>query len=163
MKRKVFVASDLHFGHKRVVKFRPQYATVEEHDEDIVRRWNETVRPDDKVYVLGDAAWTKKDLKTVARLNGTKVLIAGNHDILRTSDYLTVFRNVRGFMFKDEYGVFLSHSPVHKVGRRGYKNIHGHLHKKLVRNMFGLKDKNYINVCLEHTDYRPVEIKELLK
>ena len=41
----------------------------------MVKRWNETVRPNDKVYHLGDVVINRKALKTLGRLNGEKVLI----------------------------------------------------------------------------------------
>ena len=52
----VFLVSDTHFGHLGVCKFtrndgtklRP-WDSPEEMDEEMVKRWNETVRPTDKV------------------------------------------------------------------------------------------------------------------
>ncbi len=58
----VFLVSDTHFGHAGVCKFtesdgvtkiRP-WTDPQEMDEEMVKRWNETVRPNDKVYHLGD-------------------------------------------------------------------------------------------------------------
>jgi calcineurin-like phosphoesterase family protein len=81
---KIFFTSDLHFGHTNVLNFdnRP-FATVDEMNAEIVRRWNEKVSKDDTVYVLGDMIWKKsaKDAANVIRsLNGKIVLIKGNHD-----------------------------------------------------------------------------------
>lgn len=52
---KVFFTSDLHFGHANVIRFdnRP-FATVEEMDAELIRRWNDKVAKGDLVYVLGD-------------------------------------------------------------------------------------------------------------
>jgi len=76
--------SDTHWGHANILKYdsRP-FATIEEHDEELVRRWNTVVSPGDVVYHLGDVAWHKKAIDTdilLARLHGTKILITGNHD-----------------------------------------------------------------------------------
>lgn len=46
----------------------------------IVDRWNAVVQPRDTVWVLGDVAMSPRDLAPVARLNGRKTLVAGNHD-----------------------------------------------------------------------------------
>jgi calcineurin-like phosphoesterase family protein len=48
----------------------------------LVKRWNDTVRPWDVVYVLGDMCMGKIDesLKFVGQLHGVKHLITGNHD-----------------------------------------------------------------------------------
>jgi calcineurin-like phosphoesterase family protein len=95
----VFLTSDTHFGHLGVCKFtgpdgvtklRP-WDTPEEMDEEMVRRWNETVRPNDKVYHLGDVVINRKALKTLSRLNGDKVLIKGNHDIFKLDEYPEYF------------------------------------------------------------------------
>jgi calcineurin-like phosphoesterase family protein len=49
-------------------------------DEEMIRRWNERVRPCDKVYHLGDVVIPRKSLPILERLNGHKILIRGNHD-----------------------------------------------------------------------------------
>lgn len=93
---KTFFTSDLHFGHRNVIKYsnRP-FASEQEMqsgiisdesvnymNETLVLRWNETVGLNDIVYVLGDFAMGHKDnvLKYGSRLNGTKLIIPGNHD-----------------------------------------------------------------------------------
>ena len=82
---KTFFTSDLHFGHKNILKFtkpRP-FATIEEHDQAIIDNWNSVVNQNDTVYVLGDIAMnTDPDVleNYLERLNGHKRLILGNHD-----------------------------------------------------------------------------------
>lgn len=75
--------SDLHFGHTNVIAYssRP-FADVEEMNEAIVTRWNERVAASDTVWVLGDVALGRiaDTLPLVELLNGTKILVAGNHD-----------------------------------------------------------------------------------
>lgn len=75
--------SDLHFGHTNVIAYssRP-FADVDAMNEAIVTRWNERVSPTDTVWVLGDVALGRiaDTLPLVKLLNGTKVLVAGNHD-----------------------------------------------------------------------------------
>lgn len=55
-----FITSDLHLGHANI--WKSEYAnrpvsSTEEHDEFLVSNWNETVRPEDVVYVLGDVLY----------------------------------------------------------------------------------------------------------
>ena len=82
MERKFFT-SDLHFGHANIIKYtsRP-YETVDEMNEDLVRRWNEVITAEDTVWILGDLCMGKVDesLLYVGQLNGFKHLIPGNHD-----------------------------------------------------------------------------------
>lgn len=79
----LFFTSDTHFGHARINELanRP-FSSVAEADAAMVERWNATVAPDDVVYHLGDVALGKiaESLLLVKRLNGTKILIRGNHD-----------------------------------------------------------------------------------
>lgn len=79
----VFFTSDHHFGHQNIISYcaRP-WDSVEEMTEGLVEAWNETVHPDDLVYYLGDFAMGRIDdtLPIVGRLNGTKLLVPGNHD-----------------------------------------------------------------------------------
>ena len=122
----VFLVSDTHFGHAGVCRFLRDDGTKlrpwddpAEMDEEMVRRWNETVRPKDKVYHLGDVVINRRSLSTLARLNGDKVLIKGNHDIFRMEEYTPYFRDIRGYHVMN--GMILSHIPVHEesLGRFG--------------------------------------------
>jgi calcineurin-like phosphoesterase family protein len=172
----VFLVSDTHFGHAGVCRFmrndgvtklRP-WDNPEEMDEEMVKRWNETVRPNDKVYHLGDVVINKKSLNTMHRLNGDKVLIRGNHDIFKLEDYTRHFRDVRGYHVMN--GMILSHIPVHEesLGRFGV-NIHGHLHANRVKmkDPFGYRepivDSRYHCVCVEQTDFRPILFEDVIK
>lgn len=79
----VFFTSDTHFGHENIIRYcdRP-FKDTDEMDEAIIARWNETVSPEDTVYHLGDIALGQiaKSLPKVARLNGYKIAVLGNHD-----------------------------------------------------------------------------------
>ena len=81
---KVLFTSDLHFGHENVIRFdgRP-FSTVEEMDNELIRRWNEKVAPGDLVYVLGDFIWKSRNddaAELIRSLHGQIILIKGNHD-----------------------------------------------------------------------------------
>lgn len=78
--------ADLHFGHASIIRNcnRP-FASVEEMDREIVRRWNDAVKSDDDItYVLGDYGRPGEDVLDFRRLfhslRGRKVLVVGNHD-----------------------------------------------------------------------------------
>ena len=78
-----YFIADLHLGHKNCIFFdsRP-FKTMEEHDETIIKNWNNTVGIDDDVYLLGDISWynTTKTTEIFNNLNGNIHLIKGNHD-----------------------------------------------------------------------------------
>ena len=175
-----FLISDTHFGHEKTCTvfkradgspLRP-FVSAEEMDEFMVKAWNDRVRPNDKVYHLGDVVINRKFLSVLGRLNGDKVLIRGNHDIFKLEDYTAYFRDVRGYDVKN--GMILSHIPVHveSLGRFGV-NIHGHLHANRVMCMRGVDvktgevlysdeiDPRYHCVCVEHTDFAPISLEEV--
>ena len=165
----VFLTSDTHFGHTNICKFtnydgspvRP-WDDVQEMDEEMVKRWNDTVGPKDKVYHLGDVVINRKSLAIMDRLNGDKVLIRGNHDIFSLADYSKYFRDIRGCHVMN--GMILSHIPIHEesLGRFGV-NIHGHLHSNRVMK-YGVVDTRYHCVCVEQTpDFAPILFEDVLK
>lgn len=166
----VFLVSDTHFGHAGVcrfthedtgVKIRP-WTDPDEMDEFMVRAWNERVRPKDKVYHLGDVVINRRAMKTLARLNGDKVLIRGNHDIFRDDEYREYFRELRAYHVMN--GMILSHIPIHEesLGRFG-TNIHGHLHTRRVMKD-GKPDVRYHCVCVEQTpDFAPILFEDVVK
>ena len=171
----IFLVSDTHFGHAGVCRFteddgvtkiRP-WTDPDEMDEAMVKMWNETVRPNDKVYHLGDVVINRKALGIMRRLNGDKVLIRGNHDIFRDEEYREHFRELRAYHVMN--GMILSHIPIHpeSLGRFGV-NIHGHLHTNRVmkRDFFSdelMIDLSYHCVCVEQTGFKPILFEDVIK
>jgi calcineurin-like phosphoesterase family protein len=177
----VFLVSDTHFGHKGVchftrndgvTKLRP-FDTPEEMDEFMVEAWNKKVKPNDKVYHLGDVVMSRRSLSIMDRLNGDKVLIRGNHDIFKDEDYRKYFRELRAYHVMN--GMILSHIPIHSesLGRFGV-NIHGHLHAdRVMRPARVLEefidhgcttiDERYHCVCVEQTDFAPILFEDVIK
>lgn len=160
----VFVTSDHHFGHANMLTFvnndgsrvRPEWDDVDQMDEDLIARWNTKVQPSDHVYHLGDFAIHKKKIQIAERLNGTKTLILGNHDIFDSKHYLKYFRNLRGLRVID--GFVLSHAALHlSSGERFQGNVHGHNHRN-----FSPVPKGY-NVSVEMTNYEPLSWGEFKK
>lgn len=171
---KTWVAADLHLGHANICKFtredgsplRP-WDDVAEMDAEIIRRWNERVRDQDRVYVLGDCVINRRALPMLGQLKGRKCLVKGNHDIFRLSDYTPYFDDIRAYVVKKhaDRKVIMSHVPIHpaSLGRYGI-NIHGHLHYGVVMRSgpeaTSIVDGRYICVSMEHTDYAPIELAD---
>ena len=182
-----FVMSDTQFGHDNTwAKFknadgsplRP-FTSSEEMNETMVDNWNRVVNSNDTVYHLGDVVIAKRNLETVKRLNGRKILIMGNHDIFKNHEYVEA-----GFESLHSYKVFvdkwiLSHVPLHPdcVGERFRANVHGHLHgNRIMQQSAKTFDKNdawsefgtvtkidprYFSVCVEQINYTPMSFDEL--
>jgi calcineurin-like phosphoesterase family protein len=72
--------SDMHFGHKGILKYRTQFADLDHMHAVLIERWNAVVATDDEVWVVGDVALRDKALPLMDELHGIKHLVAGNHD-----------------------------------------------------------------------------------
>lgn len=162
---RVYFISDLHLGHKRILEFSGalrEGSTVEEHDRLLIRKWNNLVRKRDLVYVLGDVCM-HSTLDIVGELQGRKVLIRGNHDQFKTTEYLKYFEEVHGIMKYKRY--WLSHAPVHPDELRGCHNIHGHVHHNTVKIYSEgeglIYDSRYINVCCEVNNSIPIPFEDI--
>lgn len=151
---KVFFLSDLHIGHKAILKYRPEFKSVEEHDNTIIENWNSVVKKKNQiVWVLGDFMLknNKYDMESILdRLNGTIRIISGNHCHM---DYYP--RDMIWKALEKKYGYWLSHCPIHPNELRGSKCMHGHVHNK------SIDDDRYINVCCENVNYTPISLDEI--
>jgi calcineurin-like phosphoesterase family protein len=163
-----FVISDTHFGHENILKFDNPlgFTSIEERDEEIIKRWNGVVGRGDRVYHLGDifvgssSHGYKHSILT--RLNGSKRLIVGNHDNIK---YLAAggwFSDIYMWRMKKELGMILTHVPLHpetlredRWGPNGCINVHGHTHSR------GSPEGPYRSVCVEMINYTPIAIEEL--
>ena len=149
---KIFIAADHHFHHKNIIEYckRP-FKTVEEMDNVMIEKWNKKVGKNDLVIHLGDFALGNKEKikETREKLNGTIILIKGNHD--RVNEGFIVVRDsiqIGNLLF--------SHRPIPKGEvPKGCINIHGHIHEK--------ESLSGINVSVEKTDYDPILLEELEK
>ena len=157
---KVFLTADCHFGHKNIAKYRPQFATADEHDETIYHNILSTINKRDTLWLLGDICFSQESWKYLqgisSRVKQINVIL-GNHDLERGEsptlmDYLSL-GNCRIYGSPTSYkGTWLSHCPIHPSEMRGkHLNVHGHSH------LLSIPDARYVNVCLEQWEYRPVE------
>jgi calcineurin-like phosphoesterase family protein len=185
MSKNLWFISDTHFSHDNILNFRTHedkhvregFVDVQDMDETMIQRWNEVVKPGDKVYHLGDVCFrsVKRMHEIMPRLMGKKRLIPGNHDHYKQSDYeqhFEIHNCWRQFKQFDQPFV-CTHVPVHvdtlyegRFAAQGKQvfNVHGHIHEKTVLQPGKIKpDHRYICVCVEHIDYRPIHLDELFK
>ena len=160
-----FFISDLHLGHAKILEFsreQRQGSNIDEHDEWIINSWNSVITKRDLVWVLGDVVMRQEHLWKVARLNGRKKLILGNHDLLSSNVYTLYFDEIYG-MHKYK-GYWLTHCPIHPSEfRKCRANIHGHIHNNFITEGKHHKDSRYLNVCVEALNGFPISLDELNK
>lgn len=176
MSGRTWVYSDPHFYHKNIVKFtnfdgtpmRP-WDDVERMTEEMIEWYNELVASSDRVYILGDVAFSAAHMRNVAsRMNGRKCLVPGNHDPVKMRKYFDLFDDVRGYIQRN--GFIMSHIPIHPGSMGRWKlNIHGHLHSNQVLHTpilesdpIGVPDYRYYCACVERTNFRPKLLDEIL-
>lgn len=166
----LFFISDTHWGHRSITSFEAEYrpfASLEEHDECLIDRWNSIITKRDTIWHLGDVFFGRPTAERVLpRLNGNKKLILGNHDRYPIEVYAKHFSKIFGVA--KVHDCVLSHVPVHPNQKYRFRaNIHGHLHSRFVtRTEPGRgdwRDPWYINVCVEHWNLMPVPWGELQK
>ena len=173
-KRKVFLTSDNHWFHKNIIKYEKRpFADVEHMNRFMINRWNEAVGKNDLVIHLGDISAgvgeNKEKLKNkiLKSLNGTKILLRGNHDHYPDSWYIEAgFSAVCDYLEIGQY--FLSHYPLEdnqytswkekqliEIFKKSkcFKVIHGHKHSRVIDGK--------INVSVELTDFIPIEIDKI--
>ncbi len=156
---KIYLHADWHFNHEFVAGTRG-FSSSEEHDERLLEDINATVTKRDVLWVLGDVFMgsISAGLEKVARINGTKRLVLGNHDAAhpmhqrsaaQTRRFLEVFDSVHlheELRLPGARKVLLSHFPYdgdhgdredrHRQWRlrdEGSWLVHGHVHDEWVR------------------------------
>lgn len=133
-----YYIADVHFGHRNILKFenRP-FETVEEMDEEYIKRWNNKVGKGDEIYILGDLSFYKgkETAKILKRLNGMKFLIRGNHDHLFLDDKdfdPSLFIWIKDYYLVKDKGIpiVLFHYPIQTWDKKHYGSLHfyGHVH-----------------------------------
>lgn len=168
-----YYISDLHFGHKNVIKFddRP-FADVEEMDETLIANWNRKVKEEDHVYIIGDFCChnEKPEEWYLEQLKGRKHLVIGNHDkkLLENAKAMAHFESVDKMMHVSDGGkeICLCHFPIAEWNGfyKGSWHIYGHIHWKKNEAFVHLKSyEKALNASACINQYVPCTIDELIE
>lgn len=175
--------SDTHLGHKNLVlRHRKAFASIEEHDEHIIRAINERVGKKDILIHAGDFVFGNRQriIDFRRRLNvEVSFLALGNHDEENIAFYQTIFAGVAQrfdiTVSKNPYErqyIVVDHYPklVWNKSHHGSWMVHGHCHNSLpddphARRIDVAVDANYgypfnyvdIEAYMSTKDYRPVD------
>ena len=158
----VYFSSDFHLGHKAILKYRPQFSTIEDHDNAIFSQLEKLTKRD-QLFILGDFLFDCPEfenyLTRLSKLQAKFKLIMGNHDSLKLYSQ-TIAQNLMLHLPLVNYKNFwLSHCPMHEQELRGrLGNIHGHLHGAYVEDQSGSINYNYFNVNLDNNNFKLVEL-----
>lgn len=163
----IWFTSDLHLNHRAVVSMcgRP-FKTVDEMNDILIRNFNERVKKNDIVYILGDIAHRTPVIEVnnfISRLNGKKILCKGNHDKRYDS---SLFEEIYDFLEISVHGVNISlmHYPMMSwpKSRHGSIHLHGHIHSKGDYNL-QQREEGILryDVGVDANNFFPVSIKEV--
>lgn len=166
----IYFISDTHFYHTNIIKYcnRP-FKDINEMNEVLINNWNNTVKPSDIIYFLGDFCLGNKEdiINIFIQLNGCKFLVRGNHDHKSITFYETIGFNVltNNLVKLDEYKVILSHKPLADIDiPDGYINIHGHIHNKdICEDYPDYSPELHFNVSADAIDFKPISLNRLKK
>jgi len=183
---RIYFTADCHFGHDNIILYtgRPFLKEGDTIDiptagiwwksdeikkergkwmnEEIIKRWNDRIRPNDTVYHLGDFSFKGQQNAEYfgSRLNGNIVHIEGNHDYNNgVKTYITV-----AFMQFGNLEVMAQHVPPSAPGEiPDYIDLVlcGHVHKAWRHAM--REGVPIINVGVDVWDYTPVSVNTILK
>ena len=156
-----FFISDTHFGDSEdgfVILGRENiFENKDDMINQLIENWNATVRKSDTVYHLGDVFWglsdeVRKDI--IRQLNGTKILIMGNHDRDHDLDYWRKigFNKVYDMPVLYNNGFLLSHEPIY-ITYGPIINIFGHVHSSTIYKDYS---PTHFCACVERINYTPV-------
>lgn len=168
--------SDTHFGHANIMKFEPGRPgkDIEEHDEILIKNWNDCVQKGDTIYHLGDFCFISdmnRVKKILRRLNGQKFLVVGNHD---RRMFLDMCRSERLFVKIDKIMdikiedkdvlphkqvIILSHFPqlVWNKCYHGSWHLFGHCHG----NLRDPVETKRMDVGTDCHNFRPISYQEV--
>ena len=160
-----WVSADHHFNHTNIIKYcdRP-FRNAEEMDAVMIKRWNETVEPDDTVYYIGDFCMRghANPDGVLRRLNGDVILIRGNHDKLHPEPPKG-FKAIYPYYILNHKGCLISmcHYPGADISS-AFPNKYiiylcGHVHEKW---KFSGRD---MNIGVDQWDFRPISIDKAIE
>lgn len=168
----IYFWSDIHLFHSRIIEYcnrdfwydaggteRPDVDAMSAY---IIKAWNRKVRDTDTIYFLGDFSFSHDFDKVKAifdQLNGTKILIKGNHDykeILKLGwDEIHTYYEFR----HNKKKFVLFHYPIASWNNKfhGAIHIYGHVHGKSPPMTGRCLDVGFDNGFLE-----PVSINDVI-
>lgn len=173
---KVWVTSDLHLNHENIIKYcsRP-FVHAQDMNQQLISNWNGLVDSEDLVIVTGDLCMGQVNTipELINRLNGRIFLVPGNHDTkprlqqykeLSPKVYLT--EAMYYFPFQHFFFVFC-HLPISnpdlieqlQEDNKEIVWVSGHSHDK---GPFYKPETNNFNICVDQTNYHPIQLTELV-
>ena len=169
--------SDTHFGHRNVINFdRRPFADINQMNSTIMALWNDRVRADDDVWILGDFCYRSERAPEwyLRQLKGRKHLIIGNHDQIilesknayRYLESIDTMVNCNDYLNKENVQVVLMHYPMAEWPyiHRGAYHLFGHIHNRLDDTYYFMKNRERaFNAGCMINNYTPASLREIIE
>lgn len=167
----IWFISDTHWQHEAMLTFtgddgspvRPGFSNAKELDDKMMENWNAVIKPNDKVWHLGDVFFgnfeTYRD-NIHKKLNGHKRLLIGNHD--NDPRLFNLFEKVQLIRNWSEHDFVASHIPMNKFSCYSHRknkilvNVHGHVHSNDV------PEEGYVNLSVERIGFAPIHLDDVI-
>ena len=173
-----FFTADTHFYSAGIIKHRPRFSSIEEMNEVLIRNWNEVVPEDGIVFHLGDFATELPKatlIELINQLNGTILLIKGNHDdvgIYRCKEIQETtrlrFLGYQWELWMKRKKILLNHYPYlcYEGEHEGTWQLFGHVHSGSDETGYDIPRLQHLlpfqyDVGVDANFYRPVSFGEL--
>ena len=167
----IFITSDPHFDHNQPFIYDARgYSSVEEMNKEQLRKFNETVGPEDDVYICGDLmlGGSEAGKSWVSQLNGRIHIILGNHDTNARKEFYESLPQVVEVVYATMIKAagrywYLSHYPTMTANFGELKgqpiNLAGHTHS--TDKWENIKTGTY-NISVDAHDGYPVNITAIV-
>ncbi len=154
--------SDHHFDHTNAaIKFRG-YSSVEEMNEELIKKWNSVIKPKDTVWHLGDFNFGQFDF--LKMLNGHKFLVKGNHDKSVSKDWDGVYSSYHEIK-RYKTRIVMCHYPLKSWNgmHKGSIHLFGHSHLDRQKMELEYSTTGAIHVGVDSWDGYPISLEQIFK
>ena len=166
----MYFSSDFHLGHNAILKYRPQFKNIQEHDEAILSQIHALTKRD-VLMILGDFIFASDRydyyISELRKIKCRIKLVMGNHDSMQLYKESIPYVEIQLPLFSYK-NMWVSHAPIHPQEiRNRLGNIHGHLHSSVVEKskiipVYGgvihknssVPDERYFNVNLDNNNFK---------
>jgi calcineurin-like phosphoesterase family protein len=178
---KHYFIGDTHFGHSNIhMKFRPEFNSVEEHNETIHQNILNTGNKCDCLWLLGDIFFKEVDfyrLSAYAKKFNQVYYVLGNHDSKSAWRYAAQHKNISILGVEQRWGLWISHVPIPEYELYRGNSVHGHMHSKnvghaqewdnegryalLPEEQYFVEDTRYFCTSCEQVGYKPISLDQI--
>lgn len=153
-----YFIADIHDGMESIIRYcnRP-FGSNEEMIDTIRSNWEQYVKPEDEVYVLGDTY----NPEVLRGLPGKLTIVMGNHDNEEALRHVRPDAIISPYPVMIDRDILISHQPIVDgiASQNTILNIHGHIHNnEVMRGKTWWEGNRWYNAGVDTNDFAPVSL-----